>query len=899
MMSRMTSMVKQSVGLILGTLALLGLAFSTDAVGGINAQGINAQGINAQGINAQGINAQGINAQGINAQGINAQGINAQGINAQGINAQGINAQGINAQGINAQGINAQGINAQGINAQGINAQGINAQGINAQGINAQGINAQGINAQGMGIDRARGQIALVQFRGLSGAAAPNPGINLQGLQSGTTPISYTEISDPTGGDPAGGVRLQFGPTSSTKDVGPGGYIRVPGFPETVTALKGSFWNMILADTCKTIDDCPQSSTCTQGACIKACTSDSQCTAAGGKCVQGSCSNVEGAIPLYIADVEKDSTDELVEVPVQRRRLPVHRLLPPARRRDSGPRSARVDPHSAKATAMAHAAQPAMTGPRAASRAKFTFACTASGVAAKCARNWGYKPWKTVGETVWDGRAGSARHGHPARAVLRRVPDRRARRLLPGRRRATRRTARWSICSTRSTDSRRSTRRPGSPTRRTRPGVMLHEEYQISALNLGTLSTALPAKAHCVSENLTAPRAERRSRRRCRRSGMQSSRYADRDPGTVLRGRAVHRSLRSEGAVRLLPRDEPVGAAVRRVPGRELAAPLLARRGRRRRAARSAVQRVRQPRLPGRSHLLRRSGRDVLPGQPGLGQRCTDIREKRSAARAAVSIRAIRRPVWPGRRDRWRARRRRPTGRLPPRRDRRASKASPATAAPAPPVRGTWYAEGWACDPDHPGASSPVQISVGGALGAPARRCTRRPPTSCWSPSWGETVAAECGGGGRHGFALPGRSAGQDVYVYGIDLDTPGAPFSLLRGAQEGRRPRRRSPRAPPARRIWTGWVDAASLGHVHLLQAPVGPSPTTCTAVPLRRRFPPGDDLYRVWVNGVYVGGNWREPRPRPAPSRSMRPPIVRRSTCSRACATACASSTSGRSRP
>ena len=29
-----------------------------------------------------------------------------------------------------------------------------------------------------------------------------------------------------------------------------------------------------------------------------------------------------------------------------------------------------------------------------ASRAKFAFACTASGVAAKCARNWGYKPWK-------------------------------------------------------------------------------------------------------------------------------------------------------------------------------------------------------------------------------------------------------------------------------------------------------------------------------------------------------------------------------------------------------------------------------------------------------------------------------------------------------------------------
>ena len=43
-----------------------------------------------------------------------------------------------------------------------------------------------------------------------------------------------------------------------------------------------------------------------------------------------------------------------------------------------------------------------------ASRAKFTFACTASGVAAKCARNWGYKPWKTVAENVWTGTTASS-----------------------------------------------------------------------------------------------------------------------------------------------------------------------------------------------------------------------------------------------------------------------------------------------------------------------------------------------------------------------------------------------------------------------------------------------------------------------------------------------------------
>ena len=129
------------------------------------------------------------------------------------------------------------------------------------------------------------------------------------------------------------------------------------------------------------------------------------------------------------------------------------------------------------------------------------------------------------------------------------------------------------------------------------------------------------------------------------------------------------------------------------------------------------------------------------------------------------------------------------------------------------------YAEGWACDPDFPGASSPVQISVGGALGAAGATLLTATADQPLVAGWREAVAAECGGAGRHGFrvALPAGSAGKDVYVYGIDLNVPGAPFSLLRGGKKTV-PGGAAAAAPRAA-IWTGWIEPRRLGPVLVLR--------------------------------------------------------------------------------
>ena len=58
----------------------------------------------------------------------------------------------------------------------------------------------------------------------------------------------------------------------------------------------------------------------------------------------------------------------------------------------SGPRSARTTTSTGGATAMAIPEDPAHPN-------KFIFACTATGVAAKCARIWGYRPWRH--DTTW------------------------------------------------------------------------------------------------------------------------------------------------------------------------------------------------------------------------------------------------------------------------------------------------------------------------------------------------------------------------------------------------------------------------------------------------------------------------------------------------------------------
>src|SRR4029079_15214290 len=113
--------------------------------------------------------------------------------------------------------------------------------------------------------------------------------------------------------NPMANVRLQ----RSASDPSPGSFIFAPAAPGSAQAadLRGTFWNIVVADSCTSNSQCPATSTCTDGACVHACTSSSDCTTAGALCVQGSCSDVEGGILLYIADVETDRHSNLSKYP--------------------------------------------------------------------------------------------------------------------------------------------------------------------------------------------------------------------------------------------------------------------------------------------------------------------------------------------------------------------------------------------------------------------------------------------------------------------------------------------------------------------------------------------------------------------------------------------------------
>ena len=122
---------------------------------------------------------------------------------------------------------------------------------------------------------------------------------------------------------------------------------------------------------------------------------------------------------------------------------------------------------------------------------------------------------------------------------------------------------------------------------------------------------------------------------------------------------------------------------------------------------------------------------------------------------------------------------------------------------------------------------------------------------------WRDAVAAECGDAGSapHGFKfqLKPEDAGKPVYVYGIDTDVPGAPFALLRGG------RRRSRRLRRRRRGDLDRLDQPAVsGTYGFASGFPGSSPAACT--PNGAINPTGADLYRIWVNGSYVAGNWKD---------------------------------------
>ena len=242
---------------------------------------------------------------------------------------------GFSAQGFSAQGFTAQGFSAQGFSAQGFSAQGFSAQGFSAQGFSAQGFSAQGFSAQGFSEQGFSAQ--GVALLGTDIVAS-----DLKGVDIGSVDIrGTTSDSGPVS------IELTANPMMST---GAGTYISVGG-----GSAVGHFATAHLVD-------------------------------ANG--------NPAEDLDLYIAAEKADPVPNLLHRPADQINDDVTLYEIFFYYKWSGQWASLCPYHDATggATAMALAEDPANPG-------KFIFACTATGVAAKCARIWGFRPWRTG--TTW------------------------------------------------------------------------------------------------------------------------------------------------------------------------------------------------------------------------------------------------------------------------------------------------------------------------------------------------------------------------------------------------------------------------------------------------------------------------------------------------------------------
>ncbi len=699
-------------------------------------------------------------------------GMNSQGMNSQGMNSQGMNSQGMNSQGMNSQGMNSQGMNSQGISVQGMNSQGMNSQGMNSQGMNSQGMNSQATTLQGMqqrGIDRLRGLGATLTFDRLE-LAPVQPSRDVQAApQAASPPITYPAVLT----DVLSSPQLQAAPSANPTNTN-GNYIYVKGYSGTPKDIAGTFWNFVFHD--------PELTPFT--------------------------------VPLFIAGVEKDTSFNLSTSPLNN---DVWLYTVYFRQPATGqwvslcPNDKYGKPH-----AMATPVNLEDWGPD--SRKKFQFACTAGGVASKCARIWGYKPWSSAPVD-----------------------------LLPYYR-ACLVAARADYCQDDHSYTRNGTTvdlfdvRPNLPSINPTVGfpfapgvqdVMLHEEYQISIDH--RVSSVLPPGTVLSANDQTLAN-------KLWQSGLQSSRYPDLDPGrSCPASKFIDRcdpfepytcyraeNMRSEPYGAMLAINSPRHCAHSdAVPGDPLD-PLC-------NACTSRVCDV-DPTCCGDP------GPTYYPRALVWDQQCITIRNQvcRSTPTTAQT--------WlPG------VAADPPDGSLP---------SFPLGAIGAfdgfITVGTTTYAEGWACDPDFPNASSPILVSVGGELGAAGSAVYTSIADQRLVDGWAQQAASACGGDGRHGFRfqMPAGSANKEVFVYGLDMNVPSAPFSLLRGGKK-LLPTAGATPTDPVSAIWTGWVEPSATGTFKFCKRQ--PGTTTCAPVPGPIN-PTADDLYRLWVNGAYVGGNWKD---------------------------------------
>jgi large repetitive protein len=817
------------LGALVSCLAVVGIR---EVHGGLSSQGLSSQGLSSQGLSSQGLSSQGLSSQGLSSQGLSSQGLSSQGLSSQGLSSQGLSSQGLSSQGLSSQGLSSQGLSSQGLSSQGLSSQGLSSQGLSSQGLSSQGLSSQGLSSQGMqlrGIDRVRSLFVPLQTRQIVPVnVGPLPGI--QGVQS-NTPLTYSTTNT------FSGVQLQAGPPQSmsggaTQASGPGNFIYVPtaGPGSPALDLRGTLWNMIVAQSCATDNDCAGvgNTTCVAGGCVQSCTQDSDCTAPA-TCSNSLCNDTVGAIPLYISDVEVDTRQNSSKYPSN---ADIYLYTVYYRQPGTGQWSSLcpLDPYG-QPVAMA---VPVNFGDwsSAPSRGAFSFACTGSGVAAKCARNWGYKPWAANPiEQVWNGSSFVSTSINLAHFYNTCVI-----------------AARADYCQDNQSFTENGTTvdlfdslgdgftsinyTVGVPFAPNSPGIMLHEEYQISVDSyvqpLASDLASLPANDISAIEQL-------------HKSGLESSRYADLDPGrTCLASNYLDRcapkepydcyredNMSSQGYGPFIAINSPRHCSHNEANEGEALDPLC----------NECVNRICQI----RPTCCGDPGASYFPGSLVWDDQCVALESQ--VCKSSPSG-----PEWDA-----------GTPAVP---------ASSHTYAFPNGATGSFerivsdgtnnFAEGWACDPDFPTASIPVQLSVNGPLGGSNTTLSTTSADAELLPAWRQAVAMECGElsvAGRHGFRfqLPASSAGQDVYAYGIDLNVPGAPFTLLRG---GKKTAPGGATLPPVQAaLWTGWIEPATSGS-YTFSVNAGQ-----------------DDSYHVWVNGIYVVGKWAMTDPVLNPSTLVPP--------------------------
>jgi photosystem II stability/assembly factor-like uncharacterized protein len=601
------------------------------------------------------------------------------GLGPQGLDPQGLDPQGLDPQGLDPQGLDPQGLDPQGLDPQGLDPQGLDPQGLDPQGLDPQGLDPQGLDPQGLdpqGLDP----------QGLDPQGLDPQGLDPQGLDpQGLDPQGL----DPQGLDPQGldpqGVHLQRGPG----ETGGGSFIEFPGLPNAA----GTFWKLRMID------------------------------AAGAPA---------GAISLFIAGVERDTSENHSTSPRNDDvwLYTVYYRRPGTRTwRSLCPEDKYGQPHAL--------AIPAGSG---APAGRFTFACTATGVAAKCARNWGYKWWKPGLEPYWRSCVLAARadycqdgHSFTREGTLVDLYDSDGGSSFQP-------SAGWAYD-------------PGAT------GVMMHEEYQVSV-------TKAVSDLMTPDDLMSLPPADQVLVSQLRASGLKSSRYADLDPGRACRAapfidRCAPEEPRACFSSRISKsRTVSYGTFIAVNSARYCAHPDDVVGEALDPLCNACASRVcaADPTCCGD-----RRG-SYYPGSVVWAQKCVDLR-------AQVCRTSTGGQVWPA-----------------------GAAALPPSGAPARFRRGAIGAvlgldtagnvQGWACDPDLPGASIRLRYSIGAP--GPEQPLSLGAADLPVAPTWATDVAAACGetGGGSapHAFRLPvpAGSGGKTIYVYGLDLAQPAAPATLI-----------------------------------------------------------------------------------------------------------------------